>query len=382
MLNPFGPHRDEPARARAGKEPEVVLRLEGDVVIGTARGLHDRLRVAARRRDVKKVVLDFTGAGRIDTSGIAVVSLARRLLTRHGKELELRHMTPRHEAAMAMIPKVRPGIEAVREPPVYLERVGEALLHARDRARQLGRLIAETLRQALAVITQRRKMPAGAFVHHAVTMGVDALFIVGLLSFLMGMTLAFQGAAQLSRFGAGVYVVDLIGLSVVREFAPLMTAIILSGRAGAAIAAELGTMRAGAEIDALQAMGVSPVRFLVLPRLTALTVTLPALTLLAMLIGMAGGALVAAFTLDMEPPIFAARIAERVELADFAHGVGKSLLFAWIIGVTGTFFGMNTPGNASAVGAATTRTVVVCVFSILLVDAAIATIGALGGPDR
>lgn len=380
MLNPFGPHRDEPARPREPKGVEAVLRIEGDVTIPTARALHDRLRAAARRRDVRTVVLDFTGAGRVDSSGIAVVALARRLLTRHGKTLELRAMTPQHEAAMAMIPKQRPALEAVREPAGFLERVGDAILLVRARAGQLARLVGETLRQAWTVLVRRRSMPAGAFVHHAVTMGVDALFIVGLLSFLLGMTLAFQGAAQLARFGAGVYVVDLIGLSVVREFAPLMTAIILAGRAGAAIAAELGTMRAGAEIDALQAMGVSPVRFLVLPRLAALTATVPALTLLAMLIGIGGGMVVAAFTLDMTPPIFAARIAERVMLGDFVHGLGKSLVFAWIIGVTGTFFGMHTPGNASAVGAATTRTVVVCVFCILLVDATIATVATMWGP--
>lgn len=379
MLNPFGPHRDVPARPREPREPEAVLRIEGDVAIPTARALHDRIRAAARRRDVKRVVLDFTGAGRVDSAGIAVIALARRLLNRHGKALELRSLGPQHEAAMSMIPRVRTALEAVRESPGVLERIGDGLLATLTRVRQLFRLCGETLRQAWAVLTRRRQMPAGAFVHHAVTMGVNALFIVGLLSFLMGMTLAFQGANQLERFGAGVYVVDLVGLAVVREFAPLMTAIILSGRAGAAIAAELGTMRAGAEIDALQAMGVSPVRFLVLPRLAALTATLPALTLLAMLIGIGGGMLVAAFSLDMSPVVFAARIADRVDLGDFAHGLGKSLLFAWIIGVAGTFFGMHTPGNASAVGAATTRTVVVCVFCILLVDAAIATVTAMGG---
>jgi phospholipid/cholesterol/gamma-HCH transport system permease protein len=377
MLNPFGPHRDVPPRPRDGKEPEAVLRIEGDLDIPTARALHDRIRAAARRRDVRRVALDVTGAGRIDSAGIAVISLARRLLSRHGKDLELRSMTSQHEAAMSMIPKVRPALEAVHETPEFLERVGEMILAARASAMALLRLLGDTLRQAWTVATSRRRMPAGAFVHHAVTMGVDALFIVGLLSFLLGMTLAFQGAAQLERFGAGVYVVDLIGLSVVREFAPLMTAIILSGRAGAAIAAELGTMRAGAEIDALQAMGVSPVRFLVLPRLAALTVTVPSLTLLAMLIGMGGGALVAALTLDMSPAIFAARVADRVDLGDFMHGLGKSLIFAWIIGVAGTFFGMNTRGNASAVGAATTRTVVVCVFCILLTDATIATVSTM-----
>ena len=379
MLNPFGPHRDAHAPAREPAGATLVVRLDGDLVIATARDLHHRLRVAARRRDARLVVLDFAAAGRFDSAGVAAIALGQRQLARAGKRVELRHLGDHHRAALALIPTTRPAPEAVEEPAGLLERVGEAMLHLRGRWSQLVELIAETGRQTVAVVTRRRRLPAGAFVHQAVTLGVDALFIVGLLAFLMGMTMAFQGTVQLSRFGAGVYVVDLIGLSVVRELAPMMTAIILSGRAGAAIAAELGTMRAGAEIDALQAMGVSPVRFLVLPRLAALSVTQPALTLLATFLGMAGGMVVAAISLAMSPSVFVARIVERVELSDYVHGVGKSLIFAWIIGLTGSFFGLSSPGNARAVGAATTRTVVVCVFFILLVDATFATVPALFG---
>lgn len=378
MLNPFGPHRGDQASPGQGG-PSVVLRVEGDLIIPTVRAMHLRLRAAARRRDVRTVVLDFTNAGHVDSAGVATVSLGQRLLAKTGKQVELHNLSEHHKAALAMVPKPRPAAETVAEPPGFLESIGDSIVGIRDRAGQLVALIADTFRQSFAVLTRKKKLPAGAFMHHAVTMGVEALFIVGLLSFLMGMTLAFQGTVQLSRFGASVYVVDLIGISVVREFAPMMTAIILSGRAGAAIAAELGTMRAGAEIDALQAMGINPVRFLVLPRLAALSLMQPALTLLAMFIGMGGGLLVAILSLDMSPLVFADRIMNSVTFGDFVHGVGKSLIFAWIIGFTGTFFGLSSPGNAAAVGAATTRTVVVCVFFILLVDATFATLGTLGG---
>lgn len=379
MVNPFGPHRDDHRSAGHRAGPSVVLRVEGDLIIATAGTLHHRLRAAARRRDIRTVVIDFADAGRFDSAGVAVLALGQRLLARRGKTVELRNLGSHHQAALTLIPKVRARPEPVVEPPGFIEGVGDAMLNLRARAVKFGELVVDTVTSTAAVITRRKRLPAGAFVHHAVTMGAEALFIVGLLSFLMGMTLAFQGAVQLSRFGAGVYVADLVGVSVVREFAPMMTAIILSGRAGAAIAAELGTMRAGAEIDALQAMGVSPVRFLVLPRLAALSVMQPALTLLAMFLGVAGGAVVAALSLDMSPAIFVARVVERVELGDIIHGLGKSLIFAWIIGFTGTFFGLQSPGNATAVGAATTRTVVVCVFCILLVDATFATVTALTG---
>jgi phospholipid/cholesterol/gamma-HCH transport system permease protein len=186
--------------------------------------------------------------------------------------------------------------------------------------------------------------------------------------------MAFQGAVQLQRFGAGVFVADMIGMSMVRELVPLMTAVIITGRTGAAIAAELGTMQVRSEIDALSTMGISPVRFLIVPRMVAITVVGPALTLIGMFVGILGGMLVAAVTLDMPPVTFWSRIAERVTLLDFVHGIGKSLVFAWIIGFAGCHLGMRAGGDASSVGTATTRTVVTSVFFIILVDAVFATI--------
>jgi phospholipid/cholesterol/gamma-HCH transport system permease protein len=205
-------------------------------------------------------------------------------------------------------------------------------------------------------------------------MGVDGVFIVGLLSFLLGTTTAFQGATQLQRFGAGVFVADMIGLSMVRELAPLMTAVILTGRTGAAIAAELGTMRVRSEVDALTAMGVNPVRFLVVPRLIAITFVVPALTLMAMFVGMFGGMLVATLTLDMPAVTFWQRMVERLDLLDFVHGLGKSLVFAWIIGLAGCHLGLRAGKDAGSVGSATTRTVVSSIFFIIIVDAIVATI--------
>jgi phospholipid/cholesterol/gamma-HCH transport system permease protein len=169
----------------------------------------------------------------------------------------------------------------------------------------------------------------------------------------------------------------MIGLSVVRELAPLMTAIVLTGRTGAAIAAELGTMRVRSEIDALSTMGINPVRFLVVPRLAAITFVVPALTLMAMFIGMAGGMFVATLSLDMPITTFWQRMAERVQLHDYIHGIGKSFVFAWIIGFAGVHLGMRARGDASSVGAATTRTVVASIFFIILVDAIFATITTL-----
>jgi phospholipid/cholesterol/gamma-HCH transport system permease protein len=166
-------------------------------------------------------------------------------------------------------------------------------------------------------------------------------------------------------------------MSMVREFGPMMTAIVLTGRTGAAIAAELGTMRVGSEIDALTAMGVSPVRFLVVPRIAALTFVEPALTLMSSFIGIAGGTLVAALLLQMGPATFWGRVVGRCGLWDFAQGIGKSFVFAWIIGFAGAHLGMRASGDASSVGNATTRAVVVSIFFIIVVDAVFATVISL-----
>lgn len=376
MSAPRLQHLDE-VTTRAPGQRMLIVRLHGDLVIATARTLHNRLRAIARRRDISAVVLDLSRVGRLDSSGVAVLTLGSRQVERCGKSFELRYVGDRHRAALDLMPKSRNELEPPVPEPGFLEGVGDRMLRIRERALQFVDLVSDITRETGAVLARRKQLPEGSFAHQCLTIGADAIFIVGLLSFLIGMTMAFQGVMQLSRFGASVYVADLVSLSMVREFAPMMTAIILSGRAGAAIAAELGTMRVGAEIDALSTMGISPVRFLVLPRLAALTLTVPALTLLAMFIGIGGGMLVCATSMDMPPDMFWSRVTAMVTFGDFVHGIGKSFIFAWIIGVTGTFFGLTTPPNAGAVGAATTRTVVVCIFCVVCVDGAFATISSL-----
>jgi phospholipid/cholesterol/gamma-HCH transport system permease protein len=352
----------------------AVVRVHGDVIVPTSRHLYGTLRNLCRRRDVKKIVLDFGDVGRLDSSGVAVIELVKRTMHRSGKELELDHLENHHEAAFELAPPRKPAVADQEEEPTWLERVGDRVLGVGTTLRGLGGLVRETGVQGWHVLTRRRRLPAGSFTEHVLAMGADAVFIVGLLSFLLGMTVAFQGAVQLQKFGAGVFVADMVGWSMVREFSPLITAIVLTGRTGAAIAAELGTMRVGSEIDALSTMGVSPIRFLIVPRMLALTFVQPALTLMSMFIGIAGGFVVAAMTIDLSPSVFWGHISERVRIGDFAQGIGKSFVFAQIIGLTACHLGLRASGDANSVGRATTRTVVVSIFMIVVVDALFATI--------
>ena len=310
----------QPATSIVRQGSTTTIRVHGDVVIPTVQALDTRLRALNRRWWVKSVVLDFADVGRIDSAGVAVIEIARRSLGRSGKELTFEHLDPRHRAAFELAPSSTKAAHHDEVPAGWFERIGDQLWELGASTRALAVLISETLHQSWLVITRRARLPAGSLAACVVSMGVDAVFIVALLSFLLGTTIAFQGAVQLQRFGASVFVADMVSMSMVREFAPMMTAIVLTGRTGAAIAAELGTMRVGSEIDALASMGVSPIRYLVVPRLTALTLVQPALTVMGMFVGIAGGMLVANLLLDMSPITFWARTVDRLTLADFAQG--------------------------------------------------------------
>jgi len=357
----------------------AVIQLDGDVVVDTAAHLYRRLRRLCRRRDVRSVVLDFADAGRVDSAGVAAVSLGSRMMARAGKAFDLVHLGEHHQAAFEMMRSApaASGAGAEDAPPGLFERVGSGILAGVERTVEVVDLVADTMRASASALVRRSRLPAGSVMAHASTMGAGALPIVGLLSLLLGMTLAFQASVQLEQFGADVYVADLVGLAVVREFGPLITAIILTGRTGAAIAAELGTMRVREEVDALRAMGISPVRFLVVPRVAALTAVQPALTLLAMFIGAVGGMIIAVTVMDLTPVIFWERLIHRVHMRDFGHGLAKSLVFAWIIGFVGCYRGLRTTGDAASVGSATTRTVVTSIFFIIVVDALFAILSTV-----
>jgi phospholipid/cholesterol/gamma-HCH transport system permease protein len=208
-------------------------------------------------------------------------------------------------------------------------------------------------------------------------MGADALPPIAGLAFMNGMALAYQGTVQLQRFGAGPYIADIVGLAMVRSIAPLITAVIVTGRTGAAIAAQLGTMRVRSEIDALAAMGVDPVRYLVVPRVAALLFVMPILTLATMFIGMIGGMAVAANVSHVTPLAFWTHVLERLEFADFARSLLKSIGFASIIGITGAHCGMRAAGGAAGVGSVTTRAVVASISGIIVFDSLFETVATL-----
>jgi len=209
--------------------------------------------------------------------------------------------------------------------------------------------------------------------------GADAVPIVVAINFLVGVAMAFQSAAQLKRYGANLLVADLIGISITRELGPLMTAIVVCGRSGAAMAAELGFMQVNGEVDALRTMGFGPMRYLVLPRTLALAAVAPLLAILADLAGVAGGLVVGVTSLDLTTRAYLDRTARVVALWDVSSGLLKSVVFALLISLVACQQGLATSGGAEGVGRRTTSAVVVTLFALILADAVMAGLLRVAG---
>lgn len=205
-------------------------------------------------------------------------------------------------------------------------------------------------------------------VEHFTEFGVRSLPIVGLICFLIGAIMAMQAAYQLERFGAQIFIAMLVGVAALRELAPLMTAVLVTGRCGSAITAEIGTMKVAEEIDALEVMGINPVKFLVVPKFLAMLLALPCLTVLAMGIMIAGGYALSVGVLQLDSTSYLDMTAQGLKMKDFAAGMTKSVFFALVICWVGVYRGFQVEGGAEGVGKMTTSSVVTSIFLIILVD--------------
>ena len=208
-----------------------------------------------------------------------------------------------------------------------------------------------------------------ATTHHMQEAGLNAVPIVGLMGFLIGIVLAFQGASQLKQFGAEIYVVDLISLSMLRELGILLTAIIVAGRSASAFTASIGSMKMREEIDAMRVLGLDPIELLVLPRVLALLILLPVLGFVANMAGLFGGALMAWIELGISPAQFRTQLAANTSVTHALVGLSKAPLFALIIAVVGCYQGLQVAGNTESLGSRTSRSVVVAIFLVIVVDA-------------
>jgi phospholipid/cholesterol/gamma-HCH transport system permease protein len=263
--------------------------------------------------------------------------------------------------------------------PPLLARVGEKGIRAARAFRETVDFIGELGISAMRLLTGRTQAQSADVWHVIQECGWKALPIVSLISLLVGLILAFVGAVQLQLFGAQIYVADLVGIGMSREMGAIMTGVIMAGRTGAAFAANLGTMQVNEEIDALKTLGVSPMDYLVLPRVTALVLMMPLLNVYAVFVGLLGGMMVAVGAFDLSALQYLHETQSSLTLTHIGIGIGKSILFGFIVAFCGCLQGMRCGRSAAAVGEAATAAVVTAIVYIVVTDGILAVVTNLLG---
>ncbi|MDJ0276389.1 MlaE family lipid ABC transporter permease subunit [Sphingomonas sp. 2R-10] len=341
-----------------------VLRFTGDLSLSAVGDLPERLNAV----DGPVSRIDLSQVDRIDTVGAWLVHrFARdRDVTIDGLNADSQHLFD--QVAAADDPVVAKQ-KALSPPLRVLEEVGDAVSGSAKQLLGLLGFMGATVIAFINVLRHPRRFRFNATVQRFEVVGVSALGIIGLMSFLIGMVIAQQGAVQLRQFGAEVFTINLIGRLTFRELGVLMTAIMVAGRSGSAFAAQLGTMKLTEEIDAMRTIGVSPMEALVLPRVIAAIVMMLLLGFYASIVAIIGGGLLSWAQLGIPPITFVTRIREVVPITDLYIGLIKAPVFGAIIGISGCFHGMQVEGDAEQVGGRTTAAVVQAIFLVIVLDA-------------
>lgn len=321
-------------------------------------------------------ILDMSGVTALDTAGAWVVARFQSGAENAGQTVTVTGADPAQMLLLRTVKAILPDAH-IQPPPPRLKRsasdplvgLGDVVngfaVGVADALGFLGLVVARLAR----TIVQPSRLRVTSLVHHMHQAGVKAVPIVALMGFLIGVVLAFQGASQLRQFGAEVFVVDLIAISILRELGILLTAIIVAGRSASAFTASIGAMKMREEIDAMRVLGLDPVELLVLPRVLALVILLPVLGFIANVSGLFGGALMAWSQLGISPGMFRTQLLANTDVSHLLIGLSKAPVFALIIAIVGCHQGMRVAGNSESLGMRTSRSVVVAIFLVIMVDA-------------
>lgn len=351
---------------------EVRVVLSGRVSVDNAAHVRQDLVDITEAEPLKNVLVDLSHVEYFDSAAATIIMDMVQICRAQNNTFRLVNVPPRIQTFLELVDfEVRgpTGLLQPRPEPRLLVQVGDGAqrLYANtlDILTFIGGAI-EALSRDLARPSRVRWDNLWKLIARA---GADAVPIVTTLSFLMGAILAFQAAIQLRKFGANIFVADLVSLSICLEMGPLMTALIVSGRSGAAFAAQIGTMQVTEEVDALRVMGIDPMRYLVSPRIVAVAFVMPCLTLIANLVGVLGGCLVAVLSLDLTPTGYFNQVHKVLEVTDVLKGLTKSFVFGIEIAMVGCLRGFQVRGSAESVGVYTTSAVVTCIFILTITDA-------------
>ncbi len=357
---------NQPIIRQEGNQLVLGGRWHADLIPKLAKPLGDH-----RPGSTEPLKINAAAIESLDSAGAWYIRRSITTLAEAGVATELTGLKDSHAALITLVSE-----NAVSEPdipreqhPGFFEHVGrdatETLNGYIAFLAFIGRLTMSSLRIALTPAVLRWS----SVVKHIESGGFDALPIVGLLTFLLGVVIAYQGGIALETYGASIYTADFVGLAMVRELSPLITAIIVAGRTGSAYTAEIATMKVTEEVDALRTMGISPLEELALPKFFALLVSLPLLTVFGDIMGLLGGMVMANSLLDVSFTIFVDRVTQTVSPTDVIVGVGKAPVFALMIAAVGCYQGFEVKAGAEQVGHQTTISVVQAIFLVLVTDA-------------
>ncbi|CNH54862.1 MlaE family ABC transporter permease [Yersinia ruckeri] len=352
--------------------PRVYIR--GDWVLAHYRFLEPK--VAQLHVDLPaSITFDLSQLGRLDTAG------ATLLATLLGGERisHLRELAPllpdERRILLETVSQVLPNLASqptVKPPPFWiglLVPIGQSVDNLWQDFKSLLGFTGLTLEALFGTVFRPSRWRMTSLIANIQQIGLNAVPIIMLLTFLVGAVIAFLGATVLTTFGAGIFTVDLVVFSFLREFAVLLTAILMAGRTASAFTAEIGLMKANEEIDAIQTLGLNPVELLVLPRVLALLISLPMLTFIGMVCGIFGGMVVCALALNISPTMFLSIMQNSNGLQHFLVGISKAPIFAFLIAIIGCLEGFKVSGSAESVGIHTTTSVVHSIFVVILLDA-------------
>ena len=376
MAEPDG-RKNDLVRTRGDRGGTVKLFLSGRIALDSLSLYTEEIRKRLNDLKPKELIVDLTNIEYLDSSGALLLLELEGRAKSQAIAFSFDNMPDEVRSIMELIKRqalAAPPVKTEKKPRYILEEIGEAsFVLYKDTIRILV-FIGEILDALFHAIRNPRLVRWDDVLFYIKRAGVDGLPILSLLSLLMGLIIAFMSSLQLKQFGANVYVASLVGIAIIRELGPMMTAIIVAGRSGSAFAAEIGTMRVNEEVDALVTMGFDPTQFLAVPKVLAAMIVVPVLTVYADFFGIIGGLLVGITGLDLTIHTYIQQTVKSVTLFDFVSSLVKSVVFAALISGISCQRGLQVRGGAEAVGTATTSAVVSSIFLIIVADSVFAII--------
>jgi phospholipid/cholesterol/gamma-HCH transport system permease protein len=359
-------------------DSSIVVRPGHDIDIETAASLLDEVTAFVRTNKVNTLTFDLSQVNYLDEFGCILLSEIKDAVHRRHGKFNLVHANQEIVNAFRKFLTEQYNQCAIlkRKNPGIFVSLGDATIRELFNVRYMVSFLGSVVLALFRVMVRPRLFRLDDTLLVMKKTGVDALPIVALISFLLGLIMAFMSSLQLQQFGADIYVASLVALAMISELGPIMTAIVVSGRSGSAFAAEIGTMRISEEVDALYTMGFNPTIFLVVPRVVASLIVIPILTIFSDIFAIAGGLVVGFFILDLSTSAYIEKTIETITLFEVFWGLLKSVVFALLITWTGCLRGFQVRGGPAAVGNAATSAVVSSIFLIILFDSIFAVVRA------